>query len=97
MSFLLCSGYAFIAGMLGVARASNATPWMITPQMLTAIAAPIIGGTSLAGGKGKIMGTLNGAFFLTILSNGLLIYGIDIWVLYLINGVIIINALAWRH
>jgi ribose/xylose/arabinose/galactoside ABC-type transport system permease subunit len=96
LSFLLCSAYSFFAGILGVARASSATPWMITPQMLTALAAPILGGTSLSGGKGKVFGTLVGAFFLTILSNGLLIYGIDPWVLYLINGVIIINAMAWK-
>lgn len=95
--FVICALYAFFAGMLGVARASNAAPWMITPDMMTAIAAPLVGGTSLAGGKGNMVGTVLGAFFLTMISNGLLIFGIEQWVLYLINGIIIIAALGLQY
>lgn len=65
-------------------------------DMMTAIAATLIGGTSLSGGKG-ILGTIIGAFFLTMLPNGLLILGIEQWVLHLINGVIIISALSWSY
>jgi ribose transport system permease protein len=96
-AFIICSTFSLMAGMLGVAQAANATPWMITPDMMTAIAATLIGGTSLSGGKGHIPGTIIGAFFLTMLSNGLLIMGIEQWVLYLINGVIIISALSWSY
>lgn len=97
MAFMICSLFSLMAGLLGVAQAANATPWMITPDMMTAIAATLIGGTSLSGGKGNIVGTIIGAFFLTMLSNGLLIMGIEQWVLYLINGVIIIFALSWSY
>jgi ribose transport system permease protein len=96
-AFILCSFYSFMAGMLGVAQAANATPWMISENMLTAIAATLIGGTAMAGGKGNILGTIVGAFFLTLLTNGFLIFGIEQWVLYLINGVIIIVTLSWRY
>lgn len=96
-SFIISAVFAFMAGLLGVAQASNAAPWMLSGSMMTAIASTIIGGTSLAGGKGNILGTVVGAFFLTMLSNGFLIFGITQWVLYLINGVIIIAALSWRY
>jgi len=86
-----------MSGILGVARAANGRPWMITPELLTAIAATLIGGASLTGGKGNIIGVILGSFFLTMLVNGILIFGIDQWVLYLINGVIIIFALSWEH
>jgi ribose/xylose/arabinose/galactoside ABC-type transport system permease subunit len=95
--FIICAIFSFLGAMLGVAQASNATPNMITNDMMTAIAAPLIGGTSLAGGKGSIFGTLIGAFFLSMLSNGLLIFGIQAWVLYLINGIIIISVLSWSY
>ncbi|GGG16812.1 ABC transporter permease [Paenibacillus abyssi] len=97
IAFIICSTFSLMGGMLGVAQAANATPWMITPDLMTAIAATLIGGTSLAGGKGNILGTITGAFFLTMLSNGLLILGVDQWVLYLINGVIIILALSYSY
>jgi ribose transport system permease protein len=97
LAFIICSVLSMMGGMLGVAQAANATPWMITPDMMTAIAATLIGGTSLSGGKGNILGTVLGAFFLTMLSNGLLIFGVEQWVLYLINGLIIIGALSWSY
>lgn len=96
-AFVICAVFACMAGMLGVAQSSNASPWMLSGEMMTAIAATIIGGTSLSGGKGNIVGTIIGAFFLTMLSNGFLILGIDQWILYLVNGVIIILALSWRY
>jgi len=96
-AFIICAVYACMGGLLAVAQSSNASPWMLSGEMMTAISATIIGGTSLAGGKGNIVGTIIGAFFLTILSNGFLIFGIDQWVLYLINGIIIIFALSWSY
>jgi ribose/xylose/arabinose/galactoside ABC-type transport system permease subunit len=96
-AFIISALYSCMAGLLAVAQSSNAAPWMLSGDMMTAIASTIIGGTSLAGGKGNIGGTIIGAFFLTMLSNGFLIFGIEQWVLYLINGIIIIAALSWRH
>lgn len=97
LAFLISSIYSAIAGLLGVAQSFNAAPWMLSEYMMTAIAATIIGGTSFTGGKGNIIGVVLGAFFLTMLSNGFLIIGIPQWVLYLINGIIIITALSWRY
>lgn len=61
---------------------------------LDAIAAVILGGTSLVGGIGSIWGTLIGALIIAILSNGLILVGVsDIWQ-YIIKGLVIIVAVA---
>lgn len=96
-AFVVCALYSWLGGMLGVAQASNAAPWMLSNDMMTAIAATIIGGTSFTGGKGNIGGTIIGAFFLTMLSNGFLIFGIEQWVLYLVNGTVILIALTAQY
>lgn len=95
--FGLCALFSCLAGMLGIGLASNASPMMITGDMMTAIAAAIIGGTSLSGGHGNIIGTIIGAFFLTMISNGFMIMGIEQWVLYLVNGLTIIAVLTLRY
>lgn len=61
---------------------------------LDAIAAVILGGTSLIGGIGSIWGTLVGALIIAVLSNGLILTGVsDIWQ-YIIKGLVIIGAVA---
>ncbi len=61
---------------------------------LDAIAAVILGGTSLVGGIGSIWGTLIGALIIAVLSNGLILTGVsDIWQ-YIIKGLVIIVAVA---
>jgi len=96
-SFMLTAGFSFMAGMLGAAQASNATPGMLQQYMLTAIAATVIGGTLMSGGKSNVLGAVLGAFFLAMIENGFLISGIDQWVLYAINGLVIIGTLSWRY
>jgi ribose transport system permease protein len=59
---------------------------------LSAIAAVIIGGTSLNGGKGKIIGTVIGALLMAIVSNGLTILNVDPYWQSIIIGLIIIFA-----
>lgn len=93
ITFGLAGLFSGAGGILGVGLASNASPMMITNSMMTVIAAVVLGGTSLTGGKGNIIGTLLGAFFLTLISNGFLILGIDQWILYLVNGITIISVL----
>ena len=97
ISFMLCAAFSFVAGMLGAALASNATPGMLQEYMLTAIAATVIGGTLMSGGRGNMFGTMLGAFFLSVIENGFLILGFGQWVLYLINGIVIIGTLSFRY
>lgn len=67
---------------------------------LKAIAAAVIGGASLAGGEGAIVGTLLGALIMTVVDNGCTKVGLENWVQEVVTGVIIVGAVAldrWRQ
>ncbi len=66
--YSLCGLLASLAGIIEVARLSSAQPTAGTGYELDAIAAVVLGGTSLAGGKGRIVGTLIGALILGFLN-----------------------------
>jgi len=57
-----------------------------------AIAAVVLGGTTLAGGEGSIGGTLQGAFIIGVINNGLNLLGVSSYYQQLIKGVIIVGA-----
>jgi ribose transport system permease protein len=81
-----------IAGLLISSRLNSAQPALGQGYELDAIAATVIGGTSLAGGRGTILGTLIGAFIMSVLTNGLRINGVpEEWQL-VVTGIIIIIA-----
>ncbi len=86
----VCSG---IAGMLGVAYFGSAQQNEFTPYLLDAIAAVVVGGTSLFGGRGGIVNTIVGVFVLGVLYNGLDHIQIDPFVKILIRGLILLAAL----
>lgn len=75
--YSLCGLLASLAGIIEVARLSSAQPTAGTGYELDAIAAVVLGGTSLAGGKGRVMGTLIGALILGFLNNGLNLLGVS--------------------
>lgn len=86
----VCSG---IAGMLGVAYFGSAQQNEFTPYLLDAIAAVVVGGTSLFGGRGGIGNTIVGLFVLGVLNNGLDHVQIDPFLKILIRGLILLIAL----
>ena len=86
----LCGG---IAGMLGVAHFGSAQQDEFVDYLLDAIAAVVVGGTSLFGGQGGIGNTIVGLFVLGVLNNGLDHINIDSFVKILIRGVILLAAL----
>lgn len=75
VTYGLCGLLTAIGGLLMTARLGVATPTAATGYELDIIAAAVIGGTSLFGGKGSIFGVLLGAVFMQILRNGLVILG----------------------
>lgn len=75
--YALCGLLAALASVIEVARLSSAQPMAGNGYELDAIAAVVLGGTSLAGGKGRIMGTLIGALILGFLNNALNLLGIS--------------------
>lgn len=92
---LTFSGFmSSIAGLLMAARLSAGRPEVGAGMELDAIAAVILGGTSLFGGKGNIVNTLVGALIMGIISNGLVILGLDASIQMIVKGLIIIAAVS---
>ena len=81
-----------VAGLLISSRLNSAQPALGLGYELDAIAAVVIGGTSLAGGRGTILGTIIGAFIMSVLTNGLRVMGVQEEWKIVITGVIIIIA-----
>jgi len=83
---------AAVASILLTARLNTAQPIAGTNYELDAIAATVIGGTSLSGGEGSLAGTLIGALTMGVLRNGLNLLGVSSFLQQLVIGVVIIMA-----
>jgi ribose transport system permease protein len=81
-----------VAGLLLASRINSAQPALGQGYELDAIAAVVIGGTSLSGGTGTILGTIIGAFIISVLTNGLRILSVAQEWQFVVTGLIIILA-----
>lgn len=90
--YALCGLVCGIAGLLIGSRLNSAQPALGQGYELDAIAATVIGGTSLSGGEGTIVGTIIGAFIMSVLTNGLRILSVPQEWQTVVTGVIIIGA-----
>jgi ribose transport system permease protein len=90
--YALSGAICGIAGLLIASRLNSAQPALGQGYELDAIAAVVIGGTSLSGGAGTIMGTIIGAFIMSVLINGLRILSVAQEWQTVVTGVIIILA-----
>ena len=72
-AFVICGGMVGIAAIMYMLRLNIASPILGVGFELNAIAAVVIGGTSMAGGKGSLTGTFLGACIMGVLNNGLLL------------------------
>ncbi len=89
--FALMGMLAGIVGVMDVARFNTASIFAHTQDNLTAIAAVVIGGTSLFGGRGRMLGTVIGAFIPAILRNGFILAGVQpFWQNVAIGSVLIL-------
>jgi ribose transport system permease protein len=93
--FLLTGAAAALAGMLYTGMMQTARFNFGEGAELMAIAAVILGGTSLFGGKGTILGTFAGSLLIGTINNGLIIMGLDVSEQMMIAGAIIIVAVAF--
>lgn len=90
--YTLSGAMAATAGMILTSRLNSAQPTAGTGYELDAIAAVVLGGTSLSGGRGWIFGTLVGALLIGILNNGLNLLGVSSFYQQVIKGVVILLA-----
>ena len=90
--YTLSGLFSGIAGVLLTARVISGQPLLGTGYELQAVAAVVIGGTSLFGGVGRIGGTILGVLFVGILNNGLNLLGVSTFVQQIVIGFTIIVA-----
>ena len=92
--YTLGGGLAGVAGLLMTARLDSATPNAGISYELDSIAAVVIGGTSLAGGRGSILGTVLGCLIIGVLNNGLVLLEVSPFWQQVIKGLVILVAVA---
>ncbi len=93
-SLVICSFMAALAGLLYVGRLHSARYTLGEADLLTVIAAAVIGGTSMSGGRGSMVGALVGSLVMGVLNNGLILMGLSVTEQMIARGVIIIVAVA---
>ena len=91
---LLASVVASVAGMLYAGRLQSGRFQWGAGDELSAIAAVILGGTSLFGGAGTVVGTLFGSLMISLINNGLILAGLETSQQQVVRGAIIILAVA---
>lgn len=91
-AFTLCGALCALAALMLIARIGAAEPITGTGFELTAIAAVVVGGTSLTGGRGSILGTILGAILLGSIRTGLTLLNVNPYVQYVVTGAIILIA-----
>lgn len=86
---------AALAGILYSGRLEGARYTLGEADLLTVIAAAIVGGTSLFGGKGTIIGALVGSLLMSMINNGLILAGLDVSQQMIVRGIIILVAVSF--
>lgn len=92
--YMLGGGLAGVAGLLLAARLDAADPKVGIGYELDSIAAVVIGGTSLSGGRGSILGTVLGCLIIGVLNNGLVLLGVSPDWQLVVKGIVIIVTVA---
>ncbi len=92
--YTACGAFAGLAGVMQFSRLTVGDPTVAAGLELDVIAAVVIGGGSLSGGEGSILGTLMGALIMTVIASGCTQMGLPNWVQEIITGFIIVAAVA---
>lgn len=93
--YALCAATAALAGFIAVARTGAAEPSANIGAELDMITAVILGGASLSGGRGKLLGTLLALTVLAVLANGLILMGVPSYWQLPIKGMVLLAAIIW--
>ncbi len=90
--YVISGALATLAGIILLSRLGSAQPTLGQGYETDAIAASALGGTSMQGGKGGIIGTITGILIIAVLSNGLNIMGVSSYFQEVVKGVVIVIA-----
>lgn len=95
LAFINMGVLAALAGLIFAARLNSATPKAGFAVELDVIAAVFIGGASMSGGVGKVMGAVVGAFIMGVMNNGMSLMGIGIDYQQIIKGLVLLAAVIF--
>jgi len=96
-TYIINSVFAFVAGLTLAALMGSGLPAIAADLPLDAISAVILGGTSIAGGFGNVLGTLGGALIMSTLNSGMSLMGAQYPVQIFVKGVVIIFAVLLEN
>ncbi len=90
-AFMICTGFAAVAGMIFVSRANSISPTTGgSSTLLYAVGAAVIGGTSLFGGKGKVSDAILGGLVVAIIDNGMALLGYPAGIKFMVTGAVLL-------
>jgi ribose/xylose/arabinose/galactoside ABC-type transport system permease subunit len=98
--YALSAALAGLAGVMQFSRLTVGDPTVASGVELDVIAAVVIGGGSLSGGEGSVLGSLVGALIMTVIRSGCSQMGLPNWVQEIVTGTVIVLAVMldrWRH
>jgi D-xylose transport system permease protein len=92
-AFVICSGMAAIGGMAAASRAASVDPSTGGSNILLySVGAAVIGGTSLFGGKGRVLDAVLGGAVVTVIENGMGLMGLNAGTKYIVTGTVLLAA-----
>jgi ribose transport system permease protein len=94
LAYAISAFFAGISGVLLTARVGSGEMTLGAPLMLKAIAAAVLGGAAIGGGRGNVTGVLLGAFFITMLSNGMNLMHLGSFEQMIVVGFLLVIAVA---
>lgn len=91
-AYTFCGAMAGLGGVLQASQLKSGAPTYGVMYELYAIAAVVVGGTSLSGGEGRVFGTLIGAFIIAVIQNGMNLTGVESYRQKVVLGLVILGA-----
>lgn len=95
MTFIIGGLMAAMGGIIYASRLNVATPLAGAGYELDAIASTVIGGTSVSGGEGSVVGTVLGVLLLAVIGNVFNLLGVHVYIQYVIKGIVIIAVVGF--
>lgn len=92
MVFVIGGVMAALSGILLLSRLGSGNATAASGLEFDVIAAVVVGGTALSGGRGSMVGTLLGVLVITLIGNGLILLGINPFIQQVVRGLIIVGA-----